>query len=206
MNSRIIALTCALAASACGASRDRQAEVPPSAQTPTTTQAETRSESRPPSDARSSTSSSTTVDSANLAPTPPRSPATVGTATTGTATTGSPDVSPPPADRPHADAQDQPKRPDNTAVNERDRRGAALTPVDQGNSASETKISAAIRKAMVADKSLSFTAKNAKVITVGTKVTLRGPVKSEQEKASIEALAKQTAGVSEVDNQLEVKK
>jgi osmotically-inducible protein OsmY len=56
------------------------------------------------------------------------------------------------------------------------------------------------------DRNLSFTAKNVKVITVGTKVTLRGPVKSDQERAAIETLAKQTTGVSKVDNQLEVKK
>jgi osmotically-inducible protein OsmY len=78
--------------------------------------------------------------------------------------------------------------------------------MDQGNSGTETKITAAVRQAMMSDKSLSFTAKNVKVITVGSRVTLRGPVKSEQERASIEALAKRTAGVSEVDNQLEVKK
>jgi osmotically-inducible protein OsmY len=95
--------------------------------------------------------------------------------------------------------------PANTKINERDRHGS-LTPMDQGNSRAETKISADIRKGIMHDSTLSFTAKNVKVITVGTKVTLRGPVKSEQEKSAIEALAKQTAGVTEVDNQLEVKK
>jgi osmotically-inducible protein OsmY len=35
-------------------------------------------------------------------------------------------------------------------------------------------------------------------------VTLRGPVKSAAEKATIEAKAKQGAGVSRVDNQLEI--
>jgi osmotically-inducible protein OsmY len=94
---------------------------------------------------------------------------------------------------------------DNTKTNDRDRHGA-LTPMDQGNSGSETKITATIRKGIMADSTLSFTAKNVKVITVGSKVTLRGPVNSDPEKASIAALAKQTAGVSEVDNQLEVKK
>jgi len=94
---------------------------------------------------------------------------------------------------------------DNTKINDRDRHGT-LTPMDQGNSGSETKITARIRKGIMSDSSLSFTARNVKVITVGSKVTLRGPVNSEPEKASIAALAKQTPGVSEVDNQLEVKK
>ena len=100
---------------------------------------------------------------------------------------------------------DQTKSADNTKINDRDRHGA-LTPMDQGSSSNETKITAAIRRGIVADKTLSFTAKNVKVITVGTKVTLRGPVKSDQEKASIEAVAKQAQGVTDVDNQLEVKK
>lgn len=100
---------------------------------------------------------------------------------------------------------DQTHRADNTGVNERDLHGG-LTPTDQGNGAAETKISGDIRKGLMADKTLSFTAKNVKVITVGSKVTLRGPVNTDQEKASIAALAKQTPGVTEVDDQLEVKK
>lgn len=96
-------------------------------------------------------------------------------------------------------------KPDNTKMNERDRK-STLTPIDQGNSGPELKITAAIRKAMVGSKSLSFNAKNAKVITTGTKVTLRGPVKSDEEKAEIEKVAKATEGVTDVDNQLEVKK
>ena len=100
---------------------------------------------------------------------------------------------------------DQTKNADNTKINDRDRHGA-LTPMDQGNSKAELNITAAVRKAVLADKSLSFTAKNVKIITVGSKVTLRGPVASEAEKAAIEARAKQTAGVTEVDNQIEIKK
>ena len=100
---------------------------------------------------------------------------------------------------------DQTKNADNTKINDRDRHGA-LTPMDQGNSGSETKITAAIRKGIMGDKTLSFVAKNVKIITVGGKVTLRGPVKSDEEKSLIEAKAKAATGVSEVDNQLEVKK
>ena len=56
------------------------------------------------------------------------------------------------------------------------------------------------------DGSLSFTAKNVKIITINGKVTLRGPVKTDQERAAIEAAAKQVAGATQVDNQIEVKK
>lgn len=96
------------------------------------------------------------------------------------------------------------KDADNTKINDRDRHGA-VTPTDQGGG-KDRDITAAIRRAVVGDGALSFTAKNVKIITVGGKVTLRGPVKSDAEKTAIEAKAKAAAGVTEVDNQLEVKK
>ena len=86
---------------------------------------------------------------------------------------------------------------------QQDHPGAAVT--DQGNSKDEVKISARIRKAMVASKTLSFGAKNAKVITSGSKVTLRGTVKNEAEHNEIVGIARNTDGVSEVDDQLQVK-
>lgn len=96
-------------------------------------------------------------------------------------------------------------QPDNTKVNERDTNTAALTPVDQGNNATDLKITQQIRQAVMGDGALSFTAKNVKIITQNGKVTLRGPVKSEDERSRIEAAARKVAGAA-VDNQLEVKK
>ena len=93
---------------------------------------------------------------------------------------------------------------DNTGINKRDRNDT-VTPIDQGNDARDTKITAAIRKWMMSDTTLSFAAKNVKIITIDSKVTLRGPVKSDREKSTIEAMAKQTDGVREVDDQIEVK-
>jgi hypothetical protein len=95
--------------------------------------------------------------------------------------------------------------PDNSRVNARDRSGKTLTPMDQGPSEGDRKITQQIRQAVVKDGSLSFTAKNVKIITINSKVTLRGPVKSEAERSSIEAAAKNVAGVAQVDNQLEIK-
>ncbi len=92
----------------------------------------------------------------------------------------------------------------NTKINERDRGNDTLTPGNQGSSAEDTQITAAIRRRMIDDNRLSFDAKNVKVITLNKRVTLRGPVKSDEEKASIEALAKLAEGVSVVDSQLEV--
>jgi len=95
--------------------------------------------------------------------------------------------------------------PDNTKVNQRDRNDQTLTPMDQGNNETDLKITQQIRKAVMGDKGLSFTAKNVKIITVGGKVTLRGPVKTAQERTAIEDAARKVAGVTQVDNQIEVK-
>ena len=55
------------------------------------------------------------------------------------------------------------------------------------------------------DRELSTTAKNIKVITANGQVILRGPVKSAQEKAKIDQLAKSAAGGARIDDQLDVK-
>ena len=47
-------------------------------------------------------------------------------------------------------------------------------------------------------------AQNVKIITQDGKVTLRGPVRTEQEKQSVEDIAKGVAGSDNVDSQLEV--
>lgn len=101
-------------------------------------------------------------------------------------------------------AEDAPAA-DNTAKNERDRSGQTKTSGDQSNSPEDIKITAAIRRAIVGEKSLSMTAKNVKIITADGMVTLRGPVKSAQEKAMIAKLARSAAGKAKIDNQLEVK-
>jgi osmotically-inducible protein OsmY len=54
------------------------------------------------------------------------------------------------------------------------------------------------------DKTLSTTARNIKVITVGGNVVLRGPVKSAHEKAVIAHKALQIAGNGHVNDQLEI--
>jgi hyperosmotically inducible periplasmic protein len=94
---------------------------------------------------------------------------------------------------------------DNTARNERDKSGDTKTSGDQSNKPEDIKITAAIRRAVVGDKSLSMTAKNVKIITANGMVTLRGPVNNAQEKATIAKLAKSAAGKAKIDNQLEVK-
>ena len=55
------------------------------------------------------------------------------------------------------------------------------------------------------DDELSTTAKNIKVITANGQVTLRGPVKTAQEKEKIDQVAKSAAGGAQIVNQLDVK-
>lgn len=95
---------------------------------------------------------------------------------------------------------------DNTAKNERDASGDTKTSGDQSNKPEDIKVTAAIRRAVVADDSLTMTATNVKIITADGKVTLRGPVKTAAEKTKIGQIAKKEAGKMTVENMLEVKK
>ena len=101
--------------------------------------------------------------------------------------------------------EDSEAAPDNTAVNERDRDNQSLTPGDQSNSERDLEITQRIRETVVDDDSLSFSAKNVKIITVDGRVTLRGPVKNDAERAAIEKAAVAVAGKGQVENQLEVR-
>jgi osmotically-inducible protein OsmY len=94
---------------------------------------------------------------------------------------------------------------DNSGKNVRDRAGDTLTPGDQGGSDSDRDVTRRIRRAITSNDQLSMTAKNIKIITVNGKVTLRGPVKSDQEAKAILDAAQTATGPGTVDNQLEVK-
>ena len=94
--------------------------------------------------------------------------------------------------------------PDNTGRNVRDRGGDTVTPGDQSNKKADLQLTQQIRRAIMADKSLSTNAKNIKIITAHGLVTLRGPVNTPQEKATIEAKAQSLAGANNVESQLEI--
>lgn len=94
---------------------------------------------------------------------------------------------------------------DNSGRNQRDRSGETQTSGDQSNSSADIKTTAAIRRAIMHDDSLSMTAKNVKIITENGVVMLRGPVQSEAEKTKIAELAKTHAGNTRVEDHLEVK-
>jgi hyperosmotically inducible periplasmic protein len=92
---------------------------------------------------------------------------------------------------------------DNTDKNERDR-STTLTPGDQNENETDRKITQQIRQEVVGTDELSTDAKNVKIITADGTVTLRGPVKSQQEKADIARIAQKVSGVKRLDNQLEI--
>jgi hyperosmotically inducible periplasmic protein len=103
-------------------------------------------------------------------------------------------------------AQDaRPVEPDNSAVNVRDRAPDAMTAGEQSNAKSDVELTREIRRAVVKDDSLSMLAHNVKIVAANGAVTLRGPVKTEQEKVAIANKAQAIAGPNKVDNQLEVK-
>lgn len=93
---------------------------------------------------------------------------------------------------------------DNTGRNVRDRNNQTLTPMDQGNSQSDINITAEIRKEIRKDGNMSMNAENCKIITKDGRVTLRGPVNSEDEKNGIAEIANRVAHDGNVNNQLEV--
>lgn len=72
---------------------------------------------------------------------------------------------------------------ENTESNIRDAEGTTVTPVDQKEDDNDLEITAAIRRAVVADESLSTNAHNVKIITREGAVTLRGPVENEVDRA-----------------------
>jgi osmotically-inducible protein OsmY len=94
---------------------------------------------------------------------------------------------------------------DNTGINQRDRAAGTMKPTDQPNDSADIKVAAAVRRAIMRDKSLSTKAHNVKLVASTGVVTLRGPVASSDEKAKVEEIAAKVAGVDRVDNQLDVK-
>ena len=91
--------------------------------------------------------------------------------------------------------------PDNTKQNQEH----ATTADSQSNASTDRATTAKVRKAIMADKNLSTYAHNIKVITINGQVTLKGPVKSEEEKQQIASDAGAVVSAENVTNQLTVK-
>lgn len=95
-------------------------------------------------------------------------------------------------------------QPDNTRTNQRDRNSNEATADQQKMNQSDRDITQQIRRSIEKDKSLSTYGHNVKVITQNGMVTLKGPVRSEEEKKAVEAKAAEVAGADKVTNQIDV--
>jgi len=102
-------------------------------------------------------------------------------------------------------AQQSPAPADNTTVNQRDRNPNEPTADLQKNNPSDRDITQQIRRAIMKDKSLSSYAHNVKIITQNGQVTLKGPVRSDEEKRAIEAKATEIVGENKVTSELDIK-
>jgi hyperosmotically inducible protein len=94
---------------------------------------------------------------------------------------------------------------DNTKRNSSEENKNTDTAEKQSNSKDDLALTQKVRQAVMKDGSLSMNAKNVKIIAQDGKITLMGPVDSQQEKDTIGTEAGEIAGKDKVDNQLEVK-
>lgn len=85
-------------------------------------------------------------------------------------------------------------KPDNTEINKRDRNSGEATADQQKMTAADQDLTKRIRQSIMSDKSLSTYAHNIKIISQNGTVTLKGPVKSDDEKKIVMAKAVAVAG------------
>jgi hyperosmotically inducible protein len=93
---------------------------------------------------------------------------------------------------------------DNTKVNERDRAKGAVTADQQKDNTGDRDVTRKIRQSLIRDKTLSSYAHNVKVIAQDGQVTLKGPVRSDDERRIVEAKATEVAGVGHVTNEMSI--
>ena len=100
--------------------------------------------------------------------------------------------------------QDQQPAPDNTKTNQGDANKGAATADQQKMNPADRTTTKQIRSALMEDKTLSTYAHNIKIITQDGHVTLKGPVRTEDEKTAIGEKATQVAGAGNVTNHLTI--
>lgn len=93
---------------------------------------------------------------------------------------------------------------DNTETNKKHMSPEKITADQQSQKKADLEITQKIRQAVVDDKSLSTYAHNVKIITIDGMVTLKGPVRSQEEKSTIEEKASQTVGKDKINSQIEI--
>ena len=96
------------------------------------------------------------------------------------------------------------QQPDNTKVNKADRDKGAVTADQQKETKADRELAQKVRSSLTSDKTLSTYAHNVKVIVRDGVVTLRGPVRSDQEKTAVEEKARLAAGKSKVQSEISI--
>jgi osmotically-inducible protein OsmY len=94
---------------------------------------------------------------------------------------------------------------DNTKTNKRDQSKGEPTADQAKNSTADRDLMQKIRQSLTDDKSLSTYAHNVKIIAQNGKVTLKGPVRSEDEKRAVEEKATAIAGSGNVMDEISIK-
>ncbi|MGA7916407.1 MAG: BON domain-containing protein [Candidatus Acidiferrales bacterium] len=100
--------------------------------------------------------------------------------------------------------QDQAPAPDNSKMNQGDASKDAMTAQQQKVNPADRETTRQIRSSLTKDKALSTYAHNIKIITRDGRVTLKGPVRSGEEKATIAAKAEAIAGAGNVKDELTI--
>jgi osmotically-inducible protein OsmY len=102
-------------------------------------------------------------------------------------------------------AQEKGTAADNTKVNKRDGKTGAVTADQQKENGVDRELTANIRKALMDNKELSTYAHNVKIVSRNGMVTLKGPVRSEDEKKAVEEKATEIAGAGKVKSMISVR-
>ena len=95
---------------------------------------------------------------------------------------------------------------DDTAKNQSDQAASATTADQQGNGRTDLQLTASIRRSIVSDGASPFHpyAHNVKIVVQNGVATLKGPVRTQDEKAAIEAKAAAVVGQDHVVDQMEI--
>jgi hyperosmotically inducible protein len=101
------------------------------------------------------------------------------------------------------DSSQQPA-PDNTKINQQEQNKSQSTADQQKENRSDRDITQQIRQSVMSDKSLSTYAHNVKIVSQNGMVTLKGPVRSDDEKRAIESKAADVVGQDKVTSELQV--
>lgn len=104
----------------------------------------------------------------------------------------------------HANVMAETKDVDNSAYIKKIEQHKEMNSQDQGGSKADIQLTQKIRQEVVKIDSFSTDAKNVKIISLNGKVTLKGSVKSAEEKSKIEQIAMKIASKNKVSSEITI--